>query len=322
MRLKLTFITATLIVAAAFFVQGTLGSQTGGRANQTNQNNGDHAITLGTKLVNVTVTALDRYGRCVSGLDQSMFDVYDNGVRQQIAHFTEEDMPVSVGIVYDVSGSMSPMMQRSAQVLRRFIEVSHPEDEFFLVTFASKPSLAQDFTTSPDAVANRLVLVKAGGSTALYDAVYIAIEKLKEGRHAKKALLIISDGEENHSRYSLSELGELVKESGALVYAVGVGYREVGYPNAASFGHFGQKVLNHLTALGGGKAFYPQLPEDDLDACLRIALELRHQYSIGFYPSDVTSGRRWRELKVNLNAPHVLGRLALIYRRDYPAFNN
>src|SRR5215831_18492859 len=153
-------------------------------------------VKIETKLVNVPLTVSDRYGRFVTGLNKDNFEVYDDNVKQKIEHFTDEDAPISLGIIYDVSGSMSNLTSRSVQALRRFFETTHEEDEFFIVAFNDRANLLQDYTPSIDDILNRVIFIKAKGSTALYDAVYLGIEKAKQGRHPKKALLIISDGEE------------------------------------------------------------------------------------------------------------------------------
>ena len=181
------------------------------------------AIKLDTKLVSVTVTVSDRYGRFVSGLTKDDFEVFDDNVKQEIEIFGDEDAPVSMGIVYDVSGSMSDLTSQSFTALRKFFDTSHEDDEFFVIAFNRKPQLVQDFTNSPSDILGKVVFIKAKGSTALYDAAYLAIEKARQGRHPKKALLIISDGEENSSRYSHRELQNLLKEAGVQIYAIGGG---------------------------------------------------------------------------------------------------
>ena len=273
----------------------------------------DQPLKLATDLVSLKVTVADSFGRVVTGLKKENFTVYDDKVQQQIAHFTEADVPISIGIIFDVSNSMGGIIQSSQAALRRFIETSHEDDDFFLIGFNNRAKLVQDFTTSPDQVLGRLILVKPGGMTALYDAVYLGVEKVQQGRHQKRALLIISDGEENSSRYSHRELGRLVKEAGVQIYAIKIG---------GSLG-YGTNVLSNLAELTGGRSFVPG--EDHgmsmLDICTRIALELRHQYSIGFYPSDARAPINSHRVQVKLNAPKGLGRLSLTYKDRYAPFN-
>lgn len=274
--------------------------------------NSDDQVRMSTDLVSVKVTVSDSFGRVVTGLKQPNFSIYDDKVKQEIAHFTEADAPISIGIIYDVSGSMGGIIQYSAQALRRFIETSHEDDDFFLVAFNDRARLVQDFTTSGDQVLGRLMLVKPKGSTALYDAVTLGVEKVVEGRHRKRALLIISDGEDNNSRYSYREIRNRIKEADVQVYAI-----KIGAPYS-----YGTGVLSEIANLTGGRSFVPGLANgmSFQDICMRIALELRHQYSIGFYPTDSRAPIDWHRLQIRLNAPKGLGRLSLTYKDRYQTF--
>ena len=277
----------------------------------------DDKITLGTDIVNLTVSVTDAYGRFVTGLGKDHFDVFDDKVKQQIAHFTDDDSPVSLGIVYDVSGSMKERIARSVNALRRFIDTSHNDDDFFLIAFNDRAKLVQDFTTSGDSILGHLMFANAHGSTALYDAAYIAVEKVQQGRHSKKALLIISDGQDNNSRYTYKELRNRVKEADVQIYAIGITD-----PASDSLAGFGRSVLEEMTRMTGGRAFFPNAYNEPelVEICTRIALELRHQYSIGFYPTDLASDAKWHKVQVKLNPPRGLGRLSLNYRDGYQSF--
>jgi Ca-activated chloride channel family protein len=276
-------------------------------------------ITIGTTLVDITVTAADSYGRFVSGLSKEHFSVFDNGVKQEISHFSDTDSPVSVGIVFDISRSMRDRIRQAARALDQFIRLSHPDDELFLVTFNDRPKLARDFTTSGDDIMNSLALCRPEGSTALYDAVYLAAEKVQQGRHQKKVILIISDGEDNKSRYHDLELRRRMIESDTQVYAIGLTdanlYDDLGF-------QYGQRVISNLAKMTGGRAFFPNAYSDAalLDICSRIAIELRHQYSLGFYPSATSRGNRWHAIDVRLGPPKGVGTLHLSYRRGYQSF--
>src|SRR6185295_4023120 len=177
-------------------------------------------LQLKARLVSMTVTVSDSLGRFVTGLQKKNFEVFDDGVKQEITHFSDEDAPLTLGIVYDVSGSMGDLTSRSFQALRKFFETSHEDDEYFIVAFNDRVKLVQDFTNSPGEIMSKVIFVKAKGSTALYDGVYLGLEKARQGRHRKRALLIISDGEENSSRYSGRELRDMLKESDVAVYGI------------------------------------------------------------------------------------------------------
>jgi Ca-activated chloride channel family protein len=277
----------------------------------------DQTVVLNSDLVSVTVTVTDSYGRYVTGLTKDNFEVYDDKVEQPIAHFSDADAPVSLGIVYDVSGSMKERVRRSMQALKRFIETSHEDDDFFLLAFNDRANLVQDFTMSPEKVLGHLMFVDPHGSTALYDAAYLAVEKIKHGRHPKKALLIISDGQDNNSRYTYEELRKRVKEADVQIYAIGITD-----PATDSMTGFGRSVLEELARMTGGRAFFPNAYNEPelVEICTRIALELRHQYAIGFYPTDVGSTTKWHKVQIKCNPPRGLGRLSLQYKDGYESF--
>jgi Ca-activated chloride channel homolog len=277
----------------------------------------DNKLVLSTRLVNPTVTVTDSYGRFVTGLRKEHFEVYDDKVKQEIAHFSDEDAPVSLGIVYDVSGSMKERITRSLGALKRFIETSHDDDDVFLMAFNDRPMLVEDFTTSADRLIGRLMFVSPKKSTALYDAVYLAVEKVRQGRHSKKALLLISDGQDNNSRYSSKELRNRVKEADVLIYAIGITD-----PYNDSLAGFGRGLLEELARMTGGRAFFPNgYNEPELmEVCTRIALELRHQYAIGFYPTDTSNKAKWHKVKIKVKPPRGVGRLSLSYKTGYQSF--
>jgi Ca-activated chloride channel homolog len=266
-------------------------------------------LKLEAKLVSVTVTVSDAHGRFVTGLAKEDFEVFDDRVKQEITHFTDDDAPISLGIIFDVSGSMGGLISRSIAALRRFFETSHEDDEFFIVAFNNRAQLVQDYTSSISEILDRVVFVKAKGSTSLYDAVYLGIEKARQGRHAKRALLIISDGEENSSRYSEGELGTLLKESDVQIYAVGI-----------TNTYAGAGTLKQIAGMSGGHAFFPMDDPQMMDIYTRISVMLRHQYVIGFYPTDTSNSAKWHKVAVKLAAPKGLGRVSLFYKNGYQPF--
>jgi Ca-activated chloride channel homolog len=269
----------------------------------------DDKIQLKARLVSMTVTVSDRLGRFVTGLEKRNFQIIDDGVPQEIAHFGDDDAPLTLGIIYDVSGSMGDLTSRSFQALKKLFDTSHQDDEYFIIAFNNRAQLVQDFTTSPSEIMSRVVFVKAKGSTALYDGVYLGLEKARQGRHQKKALLIISDGEENSSRYSGRELREMLKESDVPVYGIGI---------SQLYGGMG--TLQSLSGWSGGMTFSPMDEPQTRDIYTRIALMLRHQYVIGFYPTDALSTVDWHKIRIMVNAPRGLGRLSLSYKKEYRSF--
>lgn len=274
-------------------------------------------VRVKTDLVTLTLTVTDLYGRYVSGLTKKAFSVQDNGQDQEITFFSDSDAPVSLGILFDVSGSMSgDKIAKARKALERFIATSHPSDEYFLIAFNSRAQLLMDRTRDGDAVLRKLTLVEPKRNTALYDAVYLGVDRVTRGAHQKKALLIISDGQDNASRYNFNEVRRMIKESDVVTYAVGI---MDGHDAGSSLGMQGQALLDELTSVTGGRAFYPQTDVELDEIFERIALELRHQYSIGYTPKDFQPDGSWRKVKVKVKPPRGLPRLSVRNRDGYYA---
>lgn len=272
-------------------------------------------VKVRVDLVTLTLTVTDIYGRYVSGLGKNAFTVFDNGVEQEITYFSDTDAPVSLGIVFDVSGSMNGLkIGKARKALERFINTSHPNDEYFLIAFNNRAQLLLDRTRDGEAVLSKLTLVNPRSNTALYDACYLGIEKVTRGTHQKKALLIISDGQDNASRYNFGEVRRLMKESDVVVYAVGIlDGRDASSPE----GMIGKSFLDELTSVTGGKSFYPETDVEMDEIFERIALELRHQYSIGYTPADFQTDGKWHKVRVKVKPPRGLPRLTVRSREGY-----
>ena len=269
-------------------------------------------------LVTLTVTVTDVYGRYVSGLDKSAFAVFDNKEQQVITNFSDEDAPVSVGVVFDVSGSMSgDKIRRAKEALAKFIETSHEADEYFLVGFNSRAQLLMNRTRDGDALLNKFNFIETKGNTALYDACYLGVEKVQRGTHQKRAILLISDGQDNNSRYTFTDVRRLLKESDVVVYSVGI----IG-GGAGALDMSGQAILDELSSVSGGKAFFPNTAAEMDEIFERIALELRHQYSIGYRPSNFAGDGKWHKLKVKVTPPRGLPKLFVRSREGYFATAN
>lgn len=274
-------------------------------------------IRIKTDLVSLTLTVTDLYGRYVSGLTKKMFTIYDNNQEQEITYFSDADAPVSVGILFDVSGSMSgEKIGKARNALKRFIASSHPSDEYFLIAFNNRAQLLLDRTRDGESVLQKLTLVSPGKNTALYDAVYLGLERVTRGTHQKRALLIISDGQDNASRYNFGEVRRLMKESDVVTYAVGI---IDGHDASSAMGMQGQAFLDELSSVTGGKSFYPTSDIEMDEIFERIALELRHQYSIGYTPADFQPDGKWRKVKVKVKPPRGLPRLSVRGREGYYA---
>jgi Ca-activated chloride channel homolog len=277
----------------------------------------DGPVIVNTDLITLTVTVTDTYGRFVSGLNKNAFTVLDEKKPQEITFFSDDDSPVSVGVIFDVSGSMSgDKIKRARDALSKFVQTSHNSDEYFLIAFNSRAQLLLDKTRDGNSVLDKLTFVQTRNNTALYDACYLGVEKVQRGAHPKRALLLISDGQDNNSRYTFNELRRLLKESDVVLYGIGI---LSGGDAGSSLGMEGQGILDELASVSGGKAFFPRSAAEMDDIFEQIALELRHQYSIGYKPSNFSNDGKWRKIKVRVTPPRGLPKLFVRSKEGYYA---
>jgi len=266
-------------------------------------------------LVLVPVTITDPMNRLVTGLEKENFQLFEGNVGQQIQSFSSEDAPVSLGVIFDSSGSMTSKMDRAKDAVVEFFKTANPQDEFFMITFSDEPEEVSDFTSSVDEIQNKLVFAIPRHRTALLDAIYMGISKMRHAKFPKKALLIISDGGDNHSRYTENEIRSLVKEADVMIYAIGL------YDRYASVEEerLGPQLLSDITELSGGRAFTIDNPNDLGDVATKIGVELRNQYVLGYRPSKVVRDGKWRKIKVKLLPPKGLPPLRVYARTGYYA---
>jgi len=272
-------------------------------------------LKVNVDLVLVPVTITDPMNRLVTGLDKENFQLYEGNQPQQIRTFSSEDAPVSLGVIFDSSGSMSSKMDRAKEAVIEFFKTANPQDEFFMITFNDEPNEITDFTNSVDDIQNRLVFAVPQHRTALLDAIYMGIRKMREAKYPKKALLIISDGGDNHSRYTENEIKSLVKEADVMIYAIGIYDR---YASAVEE-RLGPELLSEITELTGGRAFTIDNPNDLSDVATKIGVELRNQYVLGYRPTKVVRDGKWRKIKVKLLPPKGLPPLRVYARTGYYA---
>jgi Ca-activated chloride channel family protein len=278
---------------------------------------GQGPVITNTDLITITVTVTDTYGRYVSGLGKGAFTILDEKKPQEITYFSDDDSPVSVGVIFDVSGSMGgDKIKRARDALSKFIQTSHNMDEYFLIAFNSRAQLLLDKTRDGNQVLDKLTFVQTRNNTALYDACYLGVEKVQRGTHPKRALLLISDGQDNNSRYTFNELRRLLKESDVTLYGIGI---LSGSDAGSSMGMEGQGILDELASVSGGKAFFPRSNAEMDDIFEQIALELRHQYSIGYKPANFNNDGRWHKIKVKVTPPRGLPRLFVRAKEGYYA---
>jgi len=266
-------------------------------------------------LVLVPVTITDPMNRLVTGLDRDNFSVFEGKEAQEIKSFSSEDAPVSLGVIFDMSGSMSSKIERAREAVVEFFKTANPQDEFFMVTFADKPEEISDFTQSIEDIQGKLVYTVPKGRTALLDAIYLGVSKMRQAKYSKKALLIISDGGDNHSRYTEGEIKSLVKEADVLVYAIGI-YDHY-FPTEEE--RLGPALLSDVSELTGGRTFTIDNPNDLADVATKIGIELRNQYMLGYRPKNGTHDGKWRKIKVKLMPPKGLPPLRVYAKTGYYA---
>jgi Ca-activated chloride channel family protein len=267
------------------------------------------------ELVLVPVTVTDPMNRLVTGLDRENFQVYEGKEQQEVRHFSSEDAPISLGVIFDMSGSMSSKIERAREAVGEFFKTANPQDEFFLVAFADKPQEISDFTESVDDLQGKLIYTVPKGRTALLDAIYLGISKMRQAKYPKKALLIISDGGDNHSRYTEGEIKSLVKEADVMVYSIGIYDRYMSTPEE----QLGPALLNDISELSGGRSFTIDNPNDLADVATKIGIELRNQYVLGYRPKNPGHDGKWHKIKVKLLPPKGLPPLHVYAKTGYYA---
>jgi Ca-activated chloride channel family protein len=257
-------------------------------------------------LVLVPVTVLNRRGAIVNGLGKEAFSVTEDGVRQQIRSFSESDEPVSMGIVLDLSASMESVLDTAKESLRALLDDTNPGDEMFLNTVSTRPRLSSGFTRDLGGILQRVALETARGDTALIDTVYASLNQLRTGGHARKALLIVSDGMDNHSRYSQQELLERALETDAQIYSIIVDNSSLpAKPMALMEEKRGVLLLDELAGRTGGLGYKVRSRADIASAAASIGRALRNQYTIGYAPAVKSRSGKWRRIRVKVEDPDL-----------------
>lgn len=275
----------------------------------------DNTLRVNVDLVLVPVTVTDSLGRLVTGLDKENFKIYEGKEKQAIRHLSSEDAPVSLGIILDTSGSMTDKIEQARQAVMELLETANPQDEYFMITFADRPELAADFTTSAEDIHNRLLYTTPRGSTALLDAIYFGVTKMRQAKYERKALLVISDGGDNHSRYHESEIRSVVREADLLVYAIGIYDRYF----ATIEEQVGPALLSEVSEETGGRMFTVDNPKDLADIATKIGAELRNRYVLGYRPVNPPYDGKWHKIKVKLSLPKGFPRCEAHAKQGYYA---
>lgn len=275
------------------------------------------SIRVDVELVLLNVTVTDPYNRLVTGLERENFRIFEDKSEQEVHHFSSEDVPISIGVIFDMSGSMGNKIDKARQAALQFFRTSNPQDEFLLVGFNERAQLISTFTTSVEELQTRLMFTQAKGRTALLDAIYLGLSQMRGARNAKKALLIISDGADNHSRYNENDIKNFVREADVQLYGIGIyeTFSSRGTPEEVA----GPALLSELTELTGGRTFTVANLNELPDIASKISMELRNQYVVGYRPSNRDRDGKWRKVQVKLRPPKGLPPLNVYAKTGYYA---
>lgn len=270
-----------------------------------------------SQMVLVPVTVTDRYAKTIEGLHADDFAVFDNQQPQRITSFGTDDAPSSVGIVLDVSGSMHQALAGARDTLKAFFATSNPEDEYMLLTVSTQPGTLSGFTANTASLEDNITFARPGGLTSLIDTTYLALKEMKQAHQPRRALLVLSDGFDNHSRYSQSELISLALEADVQVYSMifdtglpgasGVPFRPslAGKPWDVARDRQGPDFLEKLSEKTGGLSFHVRSDGEMKDAVVRTARALRSEYLIGFRPADSGPSGKFHQIRVKSNVPKL-----------------
>jgi Ca-activated chloride channel family protein len=275
-------------------------------------------IRIDTNVVLIPVTVTDPLNRFVTGLEQDSFKVFEDKLEQKIVSFGSEDAPLSIGIVFDTSGSMGPKLDKSRQAVSEFFKTANPEDEAFLVVFNDRPELVTPLTHNLEEIQNRLTFTQSKGRTALLDGILLGLHTMKKAHNPRKALVVISDGGDNSSRYTESEIKNLVKESDTQIYAIGI-YEPVQSRGRTPEELAGPGLLTDVSEPTGGRHFVVENLNELPDVAAKIGIELRNQYVLGFSPTNQVRDGKYRKVSVKLVQPRGLPPLHAFWRTGYYA---
>lgn len=249
------------------------------------------SIRLDVKVVQIPVSVTDLWDRPIEGLQKTDFHLYEDNVEQKIVYLSGEDAPASVGLIFDASGSMRDKIETSVAAIEQLFTTTQPGDEFLLVRFSDRPRLVSGFTDDIEELSSWLHSIRPGGWTALHDAIYLGVHQMKKARNARRALMILSDGGDNNSRYSRAEIRELIKEADVRVYSIGLALGMLQ----------GSRLLEQISAESGGKMIRVHKLDDLPDAIEKLSRELRSQYVLGYYSSNPVNDGKYRKVRVEIS---------------------
>jgi Ca-activated chloride channel homolog len=275
-------------------------------------------FNVDTTLVLIPVSVTDPANRFVLGLQKKDFHLFEDGVEQTVTHFSGEDAPLSIGMVFDNSGSMGIKAEMSRQAVSQFLKTMNPQDEGFLVEFSDKAEVLSSFTTDPDEIEIKLKALQPGGLTAMLDGVNLALQEMKKAKNPRKAVLIISDGGDNNSHYTSAQIQSLVREADVQIYAMGVFEPSI-FSGLTPEEISGPRLLAEISQQTGGRAFAASVSSDLPSVAARIGIELRNQYVLAYSPKNEARDGKYRKVEVKLTQPRGLPPLKAHWRLGYYA---
>jgi len=276
-------------------------------------------FSTNSQMVLVPVTVTDHYGKTIMGLQAKDFNIFEDQNSQQIASFATQDTPCSVGLVLDVSGSMQSTLGSAKQSARAFVRTANTDDEFLLLTVSTQPSSDSQFTTDSEDVEENIAATRPGGFTALIDTVYLGLNQMKKARNPQRALVILSDGMDNHSRYSKAELLRVALEANVQIYSIIIDngaasssattfpYRPsmIAKPGDQAAQRQGPNLLEELADKTGGLYFHARNETQAQEAMTRASQALRNEYVIGYRPADFGQSGKWHRIHVKTTVPKL-----------------
>jgi Ca-activated chloride channel homolog len=274
-------------------------------------------IRVDSDLVLIPVMVTDHHDRLITGLEKGHFKLFEDKVEQSITHFAAEDAPVSIALVFDCSGSMGPKLAKSRAAVAEFIRTANPEDEFALVLFSDRAQLAVSFNERTEQIQSALLFAQSKGRTALLDAIYLAMDQMKHAKHSRKAVLIISDGGDNASRYSMREVKNRVREGDAQIYSIGIVESNIGLRGRSPEELAGPALLDEIAGQSGGRLFEIDDLNELPDVAAKIGMALRNQYILGFAPAIPKRDGKYHRIVVKLERPKGLPPLRASFRAGY-----
>ena len=261
------------------------------------------ALRLDVNLVLIPVLVTDIYQRPVKGLKKESFRLFEGESQQQITQFFSDETPVSVGIIFDASNSMKNKIERTRQAVSEFLRMSAPGDEFFLIRFSDRPEQVSGFTNEIEVIDNGVRSIQPGGWTALYDAIYLGINRMKHAKYDRRVLLVLSDGNDNNSRYTERETRRMLREADLRVFAISI--------------QTGAAPLDHISEETGGRAIRVKKIDELPDMAANLSREIHSEYVLGYSPSDDQKDGKYRKVRVEVAQPTPNAHLRTSWKRGY-----